>query len=68
MKNENKIYSMMFGSYSTDTNRFYIAEIDFTARSILFRRYLPSSVGTTGIALGYIVSESLFFMVEKDLL
>ncbi|TNV86692.1 hypothetical protein FGO68_gene10820 [Halteria grandinella] len=53
-------YSLMSGTYLTDTNRIFVAEVNFNTQKITYRRYLQG-VGTS-IYHGIIFESNKFFI------
>ncbi|TNV86225.1 hypothetical protein FGO68_gene1508 [Halteria grandinella] len=55
-----KLYSLMYGSYSTDsTNRIFVAEVDLTKKIVTYRRYLQEA---TSILDGILFESDKFFI------
>ncbi|TNV86964.1 hypothetical protein FGO68_gene18 [Halteria grandinella] len=55
------VYSLMHGTYSPDSNRIFVAEVNFNTNKITYRRYLQSI--TSSVFHGVIYAADKFFLV-----
>jgi hypothetical protein len=59
--NRDLVYSLMYGTYSTDSGKTFVAEVNFNSNKITYTRYLQSASGGA-VYHGVIVAANKFYI------
>ncbi|TNV86505.1 hypothetical protein FGO68_gene13225 [Halteria grandinella] len=62
--NNDMVYSLLWGTYSTDIKRIFVAEVNFKTNTITYTRYLQAT--SFSVLHGVIYASDKFFVIRSD--